>query len=186
MSGLGSSFPPPVAGEGDVIRENLPLVYRVIHQMGRSSIPHDEMVSAGMIGLLRAVRSYDPSKRSKWSSYAGVCIKNSILLAIRSSKSLKNTCTVSLDTPIQDMDGVTIKDVLPDPVKSEDQAVAEIAMEHIEEKLSCMAPTKQAMIRLWIQGYSRNEIAKRIGVTHQHVSKTILDWAQGARRTLER
>ena len=43
----------------------------------------DDVVQEGMIGLLKAIRQYDPEKEASFATFAGVCITRQIISAIR-------------------------------------------------------------------------------------------------------
>lgn len=76
----------PVNNEATVdrdrlVRENLGLVHHVARQLHRIYPAHadlDEMVSAGTIGLIRAVESFDPGRGLQFSTYAAHRIRGAI------------------------------------------------------------------------------------------------------------
>ena len=43
----------------------------------------DDVVQEGMIGLLKAIRQYDPEKEVSFATFAGVCITRQNISAIR-------------------------------------------------------------------------------------------------------
>ena len=43
----------------------------------------DDVVQEGMIGLLKAIRQYDPEKEASFATFAGVCITRQIISAFR-------------------------------------------------------------------------------------------------------
>ncbi len=62
------------------------LVKRIAHHLlGRlpRSIQLDDLVQAGMIGLLEAVRQYDPTKGASFETYAGIRIRGHMLDEVR-------------------------------------------------------------------------------------------------------
>ncbi|MBQ9015710.1 MAG: sigma-70 family RNA polymerase sigma factor [Firmicutes bacterium] len=68
----------------------------------------DDVLQEGMIGLLKAVRQYDPEKEAGFRTFAGICITNQIISAIRSSRRNKHKAlntSVSLDTSIGQEEG---------------------------------------------------------------------------------
>jgi len=70
----------------ELIREHAPLVKRIAHHMlGRlpDSVQVDDLIQAGMIGLLEAARKYDGGKGASFETYAGIRIRGSMLDEIR-------------------------------------------------------------------------------------------------------
>lgn len=69
-----------------VVREHATLVKRIAyHLLGRlpDSVQLDDLIQAGMIGLLEAARKYDGSKGASFETYAGIRIRGSMLDEIR-------------------------------------------------------------------------------------------------------
>jgi RNA polymerase sigma factor for flagellar operon FliA len=70
----------------DLVRQHAPLVKRIAyHLMSRlpPSVQMDDLVQAGMIGLLEAARNYDASQGASFETYAGIRIRGSMLDEIR-------------------------------------------------------------------------------------------------------
>lgn len=84
IEALSSSLPP---AEEDAVTENLPLV-RFIAARIASTIPAsvelDDLIQTGTLGLIDAVRRYDPSKGIPFPAYARFRIRGAILDALRS------------------------------------------------------------------------------------------------------
>lgn len=69
-----------------LIMSNLPQVYyiaRRIHERLPQQVPFDDLVHAGVIGLIEAVRNYDPSKSVPLKSYTKFRVRGAILDSIR-------------------------------------------------------------------------------------------------------
>jgi RNA polymerase sigma factor FliA len=69
-----------------LILQELPQVYytaRQIHERLPKQVPLEDLVHAGVIGLIEAVRSYDPTKSVPLKSYAKFRIRGSILDSLR-------------------------------------------------------------------------------------------------------
>ncbi|EPJ45060.1 MAG: flagellar biosynthesis sigma factor FliA [Osedax symbiont Rs2] len=70
----------------DLIEKYAPLVKRIAHHLLArlpSSILVDDLIQAGMIGLLEAARRYDSSKGASFETYAGIRIRGSIIDEVR-------------------------------------------------------------------------------------------------------
>ncbi|RVU30280.1 MULTISPECIES: RNA polymerase sigma factor FliA [Neptunomonas] len=70
----------------DLIEQHAPLVKRIAHHlMARlpASVVVDDLIQAGMIGLLEAAKKYDASKGASFETYAGIRIRGSIIDEVR-------------------------------------------------------------------------------------------------------
>ena len=68
------------------IVDNLPLVKRIAyHLIARlpSSVQVDDLIQAGMIGLIEAARHYDPSQGASFETYAGIRVRGAMLDEVR-------------------------------------------------------------------------------------------------------
>ncbi|WP_409523788.1 RNA polymerase sigma factor FliA [Nitrincola sp. MINF-07-Sa-05] len=70
----------------ELIDQYAPLVKRIAHHlMARlpANVILDDLVQAGMIGLLEAARKFDPGKGASFETYAGIRIRGSIIDEVR-------------------------------------------------------------------------------------------------------
>jgi RNA polymerase sigma factor for flagellar operon FliA len=78
--------PQDTASSNELIQQYAPLVKRIAyHLMGRmpASVLLDDLIQAGMIGLLEAAKKYDASKGASFETYAGIRIRGSIIDEVR-------------------------------------------------------------------------------------------------------
>ncbi|MCC7410891.1 MAG: RNA polymerase sigma factor FliA [Gammaproteobacteria bacterium] len=76
----------PASSMNDVVRQHAGLVKRIAyHLMTRlpPSVQVDDLIQAGMIGLIEASQNYDPSQGASFETYAGIRIRGSMLDEIR-------------------------------------------------------------------------------------------------------
>ena len=69
-----------------LVREHATLVKRIAHHLlGRlpDSVQLDDLIQAGMIGLIEAARKYDGGKGASFETYAGIRIRGAMLDEIR-------------------------------------------------------------------------------------------------------
>ena len=69
-----------------LVTKQAPLVKRIAyHLMGRlpSSVQVEDLIQAGMIGLLEAAKNYDATQGASFETYAGIRIRGSMLDEIR-------------------------------------------------------------------------------------------------------
>lgn len=73
-------------GDADALarlaESNLRFVVSMARRYARSGYPIDELVNEGNLGLLEAVRRFDPERGVRFTSYAGWWIRQAILAAI--------------------------------------------------------------------------------------------------------
>lgn len=70
----------------ELLAEYAPLVKRIAyHMVSRlpASIQPDDLIQAGMIGLLEAARNYNPSHGASFETYAGIRIRGAMIDEIR-------------------------------------------------------------------------------------------------------
>src|SRR5213075_3213320 len=75
-----------VAARDALLIENLSLVHHVARQLERglsNELDHDELVSAGTLGLMAALGSFDPSRGLAFSTFAVPRIRGAILDELR-------------------------------------------------------------------------------------------------------
>ncbi len=90
--------------KGELIERNLRLVVYIARKFDNTRIAIEDLISIGAIGLIKAVNSFDPSKRIKLATYASKCIENEILMFLR--RAARTRSEVSFDQPLNvDWDG---------------------------------------------------------------------------------
>ncbi|MBA1445647.1 MAG: RNA polymerase sigma factor FliA [Chromatiales bacterium] len=75
-------------GHDDLVIRHAGLVKRIAyHMMNRlpPNVQADDLIQAGMLGLLEASRNYDPTQGASFETYAGIRIRGSMLDEIRRS-----------------------------------------------------------------------------------------------------
>ena len=76
----------------------------------------EDVVQEGMIGLLKAIRQYDPRKDASFGTFASLCITRQIISAIRSAGRDKHKAlntSVSLNKPVErENENITLADTL--------------------------------------------------------------------------
>lgn len=75
-----------VSAENDLVQQYLPLVMSVLGRLAMTlpdHVSHDDLRSAGLVGLLQALRNYDPASGSSFEAYARVRIRGAMLDELR-------------------------------------------------------------------------------------------------------
>ena len=162
-----------------LIIHNLRLVVYIAKKFENKTTSTEDLVSIGTIGLMKAVKTFNPEKNIKLATYASRCIENEILMHLRARK--KTSREVSLYEPIgTDREGNEIQ--LFDVIETDDQEAHRKIEEkddilklyqHVESKLS----TRERLVLKMRYGlyneeeYTQREIAKLLGISRSYVSR---------------
>ena len=98
-----------------LIRHNLRLVAHIVKKYYALPGDQEDLISIGTIGLMKAVDTFDTSRRARFSTYASRCIENELRMHFRRNR--KNSGTVSLQETLEsgkDDTALTLADVLQD------------------------------------------------------------------------
>ncbi|HBV51775.1 MAG TPA: RNA polymerase subunit sigma-70 [Clostridiales bacterium] len=98
-----------------LIEHNLRLVAHIAKKYASASIPADDLISVGTIGLIKAISTFRAEKGNRLGTYAVRCIENEMLMYMRSSKKYGNE--ISINDPVgTDKEGneIVIMDLLCD------------------------------------------------------------------------
>ncbi|MBQ4627075.1 MAG: sigma-70 family RNA polymerase sigma factor [Clostridia bacterium] len=130
-------------------------------QYSHARISGEDLSQEGMIGFIKAVYSFDPSKGVKFRTYANTLIRNEIYTAYEKMFNRKNealTGAVSLDN--SENDGSSVAESAENIVIDifEYQRLLDVLKKHLSE-------FEQQVIDLKIQGKNRAQIADELECT---------------------
>ena len=96
-----------------LIEHNLRLVVYIAKKFDNTGVGVEDLISIGTIGLIKAINTFNPTKKIKLATYASRCIENEILMYLR--RNSKTKMEVSIDEPLNvDWDGneLLLSDIL--------------------------------------------------------------------------
>ena len=96
-----------------LIEHNLRLVVYIAKKFDNTGVGVEDLISIGTIGLIKAINTFNPTKKIKLATYASRCIENEILMYLR--RNSKTRMEVSIDEPLNvDWDGneLLLSDIL--------------------------------------------------------------------------
>ncbi|QSO49067.1 RNA polymerase sporulation sigma factor SigK [Alicyclobacillus mengziensis] len=192
---VNQSFPQPLTKEeervyferwrgGDreayqvLIKHNLRLVAHVAKKFDSSGIDHDDLISIGTVGLIKAVETFQPTKGTKFATYAARCIQNEILMQLRAQK--KTRKDVSLNSPIgTDKEGneITIGDVLGSEAdETEEEVSKRMEIRSMLKLMDVLDARERRVIELRFgladgEEWTQNEVADQLGISRSYVSR---------------
>lgn len=79
---------PPAMSEAELVKRHTDLVRRIAHHLAArlpSSVEIDDLVQAGVIGLIEAARHYSGDRGASFETYAGIRIRGAMLDELRST-----------------------------------------------------------------------------------------------------
>jgi len=171
-----------IAGEESVrdklITHNLRLVVYIAKKFESSSVPIEDLISIGTIGLIKAVNTFRPEKNIKLATYASRCIENEILMHLRKRSQMKNE--ISIDDPLNiDWDGNEL--LLSDVLGSESDMVSVGIEQEIEDQILLKAVEKLPFreknimeMRYGLNGkkeHTQKEAADVLGISQSYISR---------------
>ena len=131
-----------------------------------AGIEKEDIIQEGMIGLYKAIQSYDCEKQNSFKSFANMCIERQLITVVKSANRQKNfplNSAFSLNSPIYEdgeADAMEILDVniVEDPL---DTIANKEYLNQMEEKINeNLSDFEKNVFRHYKQGKSYNDIAK--------------------------
>lgn len=168
----------PKTAKSTLIEHNLRLVVYIAKKFENTGICVEDLISIGTIGLIKAINTFNPSKKIKLATYASRCVENEILMYLR--KNSHRRTEISIDEPLNvDWDGNelllsdilgTDGDIIYQSIENDvDRQLLSIAM----EKLSARERNIMEMrfgIKTGIQK-TQKEVADLLGISQSYISR---------------
>ncbi|HHW89628.1 MAG TPA: RNA polymerase sporulation sigma factor SigE [Clostridiales bacterium] len=161
-----------------LIERNLRLVVYIARKFDNTGVEVEDLISVGTIGLIKAVNSFDVSKKIKLATYASRCIENEILMYLRRIVRLKSE--ISLDEPLNvDWEGNEL--LLSDILGTESDLVYKNIETSVENDLLWQAIKKLndreqiiMQLRFGLGGKTektQKEVADMLGISQSYISR---------------
>lgn len=173
--------------EETLIRKYAGIVYKKARAYFMAGADAEDVVQEGMIGLLKAVRSYDAEKNATFGTYAERCVTNQIISAIRSADRIKHkplNTSVSLNKPVAqdaaqgtaDAAEITLGDTLrTDPADSPDELliIKDVAYYILNNGDNIFSDLEMQVLNEYIKGFTSGQIAERLGKSSKSVDNAL-------------
>ena len=156
-----------------IIIHNLRLVIKTAIKYINPNIQLDDLISIGIIGLIKAVDTFNINKGNEFSTYAIKCINNEILQNLRKQNNEINYIF------FEDLyNKETDKHMVIDTISSNEDLEANfIEKEYINYFLTKLPMKEQTILKLYFGFYNKNynqsQIAQILNVTQSHISRII-------------
>ena len=172
--------------EETLIRNYSGIVYKKARAYFMAGADAEDVVQEGMIGLLKAVRSYDADKNASFGTYAERCVTNQIISAIRSADRIKHkplNTSVSLNKPVSaeassgaDQQEITLGDTLStNPADSPDEMliIKDVAYYILNNGDNVFSDLEMKVLNEYIKGFTSSQIAERLGKSSKSVDNAL-------------
>ena len=188
------SFPRPLIGreeqqafralaQGDetardkLIRHNLRLVAHVAKKYYAAPGDQEDLISIGTIGLIKAVDSYDASRKARFSTYASRCIENEMRMHLRRLR--RDPDVVSMQEPIEtghEGAALQIQDVLPDDACMEADCEQRALAAQLRSGVERLGGRERQIIRLryGLAGQppmTQQQVAEMLQISRSYISR---------------
>ena len=199
LAGNSGSFPRPLSAkeeqmyldrlaQGDLearnilVEHNMRLVAHVVKKYYNPSVDQDDLISIGMIGLIKGISSYRSDKKVRLATYSARCIENEVLMYFRSRKKLQGEVSLSdtLETDKEGnslflMDVVGVEDTMLDDLDERDSHVR--VRKLVDE---CLTDREADIVkrRYGLNGnkpLTQRELAGELGISRSYVSRRCYD-----------
>lgn len=134
----------------------------------------EDLIQEGMLGLLAAIRSYDPGKEASFRTYAEICIRSKLVNAIQAAqrdKHLPLNHSISFETPL--FEGTS--EFLFSSEESPEDVV--IGREELQERIDALkgqlSGFEAEILSYYLGGLICAEIAERVGRSYKSVDNAI-------------
>ncbi len=160
-----------------MIQSFLPYIQKRANRFSVAGLESDDLIQEGLIGLFRAIESYDERHEATFATYAITCINNGMLSAVKQAARKKHR---PLSGYLQ-IDGDDTAE-LTNGETPEDYAIANEGFALLQSKISAdLSGFEREVLSLHLEGYDYLSIAKRLDTTAKSVDNAL----QRARKKLK-
>lgn len=129
---------------------------------------HEDLIQEGMVGLIKAIRDFDPARRVCFSTFAELCVRRRMISAIRAAAGDKHAilnASLSLDVQEQ-QDCLSYED---------DPETRLIGRETLQERLNrCrLTELEHRVLNLYLRGLTRRELSSELQKSQKSIDNAI-------------
>ena len=191
----GGSFPKPLspteereclekikmgdrAARNKLVEHNMRLVAHIIKRYYSSTREQEDLISIGMVGLIKAASTFDYEKGTRFATYASRCIENEILMHFRGLK--KSAQDVFISDPIDtDKEGnsLTLQDIMADDDNIFDHIDLRLKSEQMYKLMNEHLTNRERKIIVMRYGLlgtkplTQREVAEKLDISRSYVSR---------------
>ena len=140
----------------------------------------DDMIQEGMIGLFKAIQSFDIEKNNTFKTFANLCIERQLITAIKTSNRQKHiplNSSFSLNvSAFDDNDDTTVLEVLDTKLAEDplDTITKREYIEFLESRIDQnLSPFEKQVLEKYIEGESYVDIAEKLNSPVKSIDNAI-------------
>lgn len=128
---------------------------------------HEDLIQEGMVGLIKAIRDFNPARGTSFSAFAELCIRRRMISAIRIAAGDRHAIlngSLPLEEAAQDR-----------PSYEDDPETRLISRETFQERMNRCKFTEleEQVLRLYLQGLTRRELGARLCKSQKSIDNAI-------------
>jgi RNA polymerase sporulation-specific sigma factor len=161
-----------------LIHHNLRLVAHIVKKYSGTE-EADDLISAGSLGLIKAINTYKLGHNTQFSTYAARCIENEILMLLRVNKKHKGNISIeeALGTDMDDNE-MSIIDLIESPDADVEVLANNMIISNKLEKILKSSLSKREYtimsLRYGLNGnpaLTQREVSKYLNISRSYVSR---------------
>ena len=160
-----------------IIRHNLRLVAHVAKKYYAQPGDQEDLISIGTIGLMKAVDTFDTTRKARFATYASRCIENELRMHFRRER--RNGVVVSLQETLEagkEDSALTLSDVLQDGFCMEDACERQDEARRLRRLIEGLPAREHKLIllRYGLAGQpplTQRETAQLLQISRSYVSR---------------
>ncbi|MGI6728573.1 MAG: RNA polymerase sporulation sigma factor SigH [Anaerovoracaceae bacterium] len=163
-----------------LIRKYKKVVKTKAHLYFMVGADRDDVVQEGMIGIFKAIKSFDDTKETSFRTFAELCINRQIITAIKQATRMKHSplnTSVSLSKPItEDSRSVTLAETISSDSNSDPEAlfIMKEMLSYIEGNgPSAFSDLEYRVWNQYLKGKSYREISEALGKSQKSIDNAI-------------
>ena len=140
----------------------------------------EDLVQEGMIGLFKAIGSYEPERGASFKTFAELCVSRQMLSAMKMASSKKNLAlnsAFSLESPMGDQtDPISLGETIPAGQESDPEKallLRELEQSLLRDDQKLFSRMEKQVLELMLQGYDYQRIAAKLEKTPKQIDNAI-------------
>ncbi len=138
----------------------------------------DDVIQEGMIGIFKAIKSFDDEKNASFKTHMETCVRRQIFNAIKKANRLKHQPlneSISIDGDDNEDGTIRIEQLIADGQTDPESRLLlkELIAFLIEDKEKLFSPAESQVVELMLDGNDGGEISSILGKSRKSIDNAI-------------